>query len=117
MGIGSTAEPPVNGSTNTEASSEINDALTALWRKRRPEVVAELEQLVALLRLWDQQPVDADVRARVVALAHQLHGIFGIFGWQDPKGRLGTVEQSLISAQPNINDLISTVQWVSRNLP
>ena len=117
MDIGSTAEPPVNGALNAEVSPEISDVLMALWRKRRPEVVADLEQLVVFLTELDQQAADADVHDRAVALAHQLHGVFGIFGWHDLKSQLGHVEQGLISAKPNINQLIIAVRWVASNLP
>jgi hypothetical protein len=117
MGNGSTAEPPINGSPETQPSTEIDDVLMALWQKRRPEVVADLERLVAFLIDWDERSADSETRAKVVALAHQLHGIFGIFGWQDLKGRLGTVELGLISAEPSINELITTVRSVASNLP
>jgi HPt (histidine-containing phosphotransfer) domain-containing protein len=89
----------------------------ALWRKRRPEVVADLEQLVAFLTEWDHKAADAVMQAQAAALAHQLHGIFGIFGWQELKTQVGSVEQSLISAEPNFSELITAVLRVASNLP
>ena len=117
MGIGSTAEPPVNGLPETQPSTQIDDVLMALWQKRRPEVVADLERLVAFLADWEQRSADTEMQGQAVALAHQLHGIFGIFGWQDLKVRLGAVELSLHSAEPNIDELITTVRSVASNLP
>jgi len=117
MCAGSTNVPPPHSGSSKPSSGAISETLAALWQKGRPEVVADLQQLIVLLSGLDGQTATATGIADATALAHRLHGAFGVFGWTALKDDLGTVEQSLVSGETAFIDLISTIQRVLASLP
>lgn len=102
------AEP--TGSTNPPGDPHA--ALAALWAERRPEVVADLESLRALLSDLRQTPDSAAQRARAVTLAHRIHGALGVFGHDEAKSRLALIEAALRAEPLTLEILDSTIGTV-----
>lgn len=117
MSSGSISKPPPERSSDDSASVAISEALRALWHKRRPEVVADLEALLALLDdLARRADLTHDIAA-AQAMAHRLHGTFGVFGWTVLKNELGAIEQALLAGDVAFGDHVNAVQRVLAELP
>lgn len=123
MSVGSTSEPPPDGASSEPLPPFLSDVLATLWNKRRSEVVNDLERLITLLGNQSHNPSVPIELAESIALAHQLHGAFGVFGLTTLKERFGIIEQMLVSDDVSTLDLVASreliaaVRTVLANLP
>lgn len=101
----------------TPPSHPARDVLREMWTTRRHEAVADLDALVSLLSSLAASPSDADLRSHSQRLAHQLVGVFGVFGFTDLKNEMARVDIELSDPSMLIDDLLARVQAITDTLP
>lgn len=87
--------------TNADAdplAARVHTSLQALWSQRRTEVRSELATLDAALDRLVADPHDASSRRRVQSTAHQLGGIFGVFGLGEEKCLMAEIDAAFSGA-------------------
>lgn len=117
MASGSINEQPSEKASDNSSSAAISEALGALWHKRRAEVVADLQSLLAHLADLEHRADRSDGIATAQAMAHRLHGTFGVFGLSALKDDFGSLEQSLIAGDTSWGHHIDIVRRVLADLP
>lgn len=79
-------------------AARVHTSLRALWSQRRTEVRSELTTLDAALDRLVVDPLDAPSRRRAQNPAHQLGGIFGVFGLGHEKSLMAEIDAGLHGA-------------------
>ncbi|MGA0878425.1 MAG: Hpt domain-containing protein [Ilumatobacteraceae bacterium] len=100
-----------------EPQDPVAAVLADLWIKRRPELVSDLSALRARLDDLVRAPKDRVHRARATALAHRLHGAFGVFGFTAVKIRIGEIETALRNGSEITTSTVAAVETLLRELP
>jgi HPt (histidine-containing phosphotransfer) domain-containing protein len=86
-------------STDPQDASERTKALLAsLWQRNRPVIEARLE---ILDRAAAAHPLDAELQAASLNVAHKLAGSLGMFGFDQGTTVARQIEQLLESDPPN----------------
>lgn len=101
-------------------SPEANVARSVLrdmWSTRRGEARADLDSLVSMLEFLATSPTEIDVRRRSQELAHQLVGVFAVFGFAQLKTDMAHVDIELSDVSVPIRDVLHRVQGILSALP
>lgn len=99
------------------AAPSARDVLRDMWAARRNEALTDLVDLQSDLESLAGSPFDAELRSRAQARAHQLVGVFGVFGFGDLKNQMAHVDIELSDAQTPIDTLIDRVDEIVSDLP
>jgi hypothetical protein len=93
------------------------DVLRTMWIDRRIEVQADAHSLVRTLEALEETPFAEDIESSVRHLAHQLAGIFGIFGFADLKAKMLGIEQGLSDRAVPVRALLDIAREALSSLP
>lgn len=88
-----------------------------MWETRRGEAVTDLQALLSDLESLAGSPDDNEFRLRAQARAHQLVGIFGVFGYADLKNLMAHVDIELSDSSIDIMNLAEKVRDILTSLP
>lgn len=88
-----------------------------MWAVRRVEAEADLGNLLSVLSSLAISPDDAALRARAQNLAHQLVGVFGVFGFTDVKSAMARIDIELSDPAVSITELVGRVDEIRTKLP
>lgn len=102
--------------TTPEASSA-RDVLRTMWSSRRNEAAADLDTLLSTLESLVASPIDSDIRSRAQTQAHQLVGLFGVFGFTEPKNLMARIDIELSDPSVSLDDILSRARSIRENLP
>ena len=94
-----------------------SDVLREMWTNRRREAELDLELLCSTLESLVHSPSDSDVRARAQTLAHQLAGVFGIFGFTESKAQMARIDIELTDSAIPIETLLVSARETLASLP
>jgi hypothetical protein len=88
-----------------------------MWTNRRREAASDLESLCSTLESLVQSPTDDEIRSRAQLLAHQLAGVFGIFGLSDSKAEMARIDVELADLAIPVETLLGYAREILRSLP
>jgi len=88
-----------------------------MWTNRRREAVGDLESLCTTLEKLVHVPSDVEIRSRARLQAHQLAGVFGIFGFSEPKDRMARIDIDLADPLIPVEIVLVSVRKILTSLP
>ncbi len=93
------------------------DVLREMWTSRRSEAEADLMFLLSTLEILEDSPSNVDVRPLAQSRAHQLVGVFGVFGFTELKNAMARVDIELSDTTVPLTDLIARTRDILAQLP
>lgn len=101
----------------SSAPPSARDVLRTMWESRRSEAMTDLHTLISRLESLVDSPDDAELRSRSQSMAHQLVGVFGVFGFTDLKNQMARIDIELSDASVAVSDLIDRARTIESSLP
>lgn len=93
------------------------DVLRDMWTSRRAEAENDTRTLLETLKSLTDSPADAELRQQAQILAHQLVGVFGVFGFTDVNNQMVRVDIELADTSISVAELIVRVEAIYSQLP
>lgn len=100
----------------SEGSSP-RDVLRDMWAVRRVEAETDLSTLSSVLNSLADSPDDVTLRTRAQTLAHQLVGVFGVFGFTEVKNSMARIDIELSDPAVSITELVGRIDDIRVQLP
>ena len=93
------------------------DVLREMWANRRNEAVTDLESLITTLESLVIDPFNDEVRLRAHHIAHQLAGVFGVFGFSESKAKMARIDIELSDPAISVQSLLDRAREILISLP
>ena len=106
-----------NDPETSSAAPSARDVLREMWDSRRGEAVTDLQTLLSDLESLADSPDETEFRLRAQARAHQLVGVFGVFGYADLKNLMAHVDIELSDSSIDVMSLVGKVRDILSSLP
>ena len=91
--------------------------LSEMWTTRRSEAESDIRSLISVLESLADTPEDRALRTSAQLQAHQLVGVFGVFGYAELKSEMARVDIDLSDPSVPVADLLTRVSDVLASLP
>jgi hypothetical protein len=101
----------------SQSTPSPHDVLRDMWTNRRREAASDLESLCSTLESLVQSPTDDEIRSRAQLLAHQLAGVFGIFGFSESKATMAWIDTELTDPAILVETLLISARDLLTSLP
>jgi hypothetical protein len=88
-----------------------------MWANRRHEAVIDLESLIRTLEALVIDPSIDEVRFRAQHTAHQLAGVFGVFGFSESKAMMARIDFELSDPAISVLILLDSAREILISLP
>jgi hypothetical protein len=107
-------------SENAETSPQTpsaHDVLRDMWMLRRAEAADGLADLLSSLEALIETPDDTERRLLAQSQAHQMAGVFGVFGFADLKNQMARIDIALSDASAPMSELLEQARAILSALP
>lgn len=88
-----------------------------MWLLRRAEAAENMADLLSSLETLVETPDDAERRSLAQSQAHQMAGVFGVFGFADLKNQMARIDIALSDASASMSELLEQARAILSALP
>lgn len=94
-----------------------HQVLRDMWTTRRNEAESEIRALIDLLESLAESPENHPLRSSAQLRAHQLVGVFGVFGFAELKTEMARIDIDLSDPSVPVADLLTRIAEILASLP